>query len=133
MQPITFLPVTALFVAVFALLQVPMTVAVGLRRAKSGVQFLDGGDETLMRRMRAHGNFTETSPMSLLAMGTAELAGAPGMLLWSVGGALLVGRILHYGTLVTSGFGIGRAIGMILTLASLVIFPVYVLAQFFRQ
>jgi hypothetical protein len=133
MQPMTFLPVTALFVAVFALLQVPMTVAVGLRRAKSGIQFLDGGDETLLRRMRAHGNFTETAPMSLLAMGAAELAGAPGMLLWSVGGALLVGRILHYGTLVTSGFGIGRAIGMILTLAPLVIFPVCVLAQFFRQ
>ena len=133
MQPMTFLPVTALFVAVFALLQVPMTVAVGLRRAKSGIQFLDGGDETLLRRMRAHGNFTETAPMSLLAMSAAELAGAPGMLLWSVGGALLVGRILHFGTLVTSGFGIGRAIGMILTLAPLLIFPVYVLAQFFRQ
>lgn len=133
MQPMTFLPVTALFVAVFALLQVPMTVAVGLRRAKSGIQFMDGGDETLLKRMRAHGNFTETAPMSLLAMGAAELAGAPGVLLWSVGGALLVGRILHYGTLVTSGFGIGRAIGMILTLAPLLIFPGFVLAQLFRQ
>ncbi|MEE4011084.1 MAPEG family protein [Roseibium sp. FZY0029] len=133
MQPMTFLPVTALFVAVFALLQVPMTVAVGPRRAKSGIQFMDGGDETLLKRMRAHGNFTETAPMSLLAMGAAELAGAPGVLLWSVGGALLVGRILHYGTLVTSGFGIGRAIGMILTLAPLLIFPGFVLAQLFRQ
>jgi uncharacterized membrane protein YecN with MAPEG domain len=133
MQSIAFLPVTALFIAVFALLQVPMTVVVGLRRAKSGIQFLDGGDETLLRRVRAHGNFTETAPMSLLAMGAAELAGAPEMLLWSVGGALLVGRILHYGTLVTSGFGIGRSIGMILTLAPLLIFAVFVLAQLFRQ
>ena len=133
MQAMTFLPVTALFVAVFALLQVPMTVAVGLRRAKSGIQFMDGGDGTLLKRMRAHGNFTETAPMCLLAMGAAELAGAPGVLLWSVGGALLIGRVLHYGTLVTSGFGIGRAIGMILTLAPLLIFPGFVLAQLFRQ
>lgn len=126
------LPVTAIFVALFAVLQVPMTVAVGLRRARTGIQFLHGDDATLLQRMRAHANFTETVPMTLLAMGAAEIAGAPDAMLWSVGGALLFGRVLHYGTLVTSGFGLGRAIGMLLTLAPLVIFPAYVLAQFFR-
>jgi len=132
MDLMSSLPVTLVFVAVFALLQIPMTIAVGLLRAKTDIHFMDGGNALLLRRMRAHGNYTETVPISLLAMAAAELAGAPSMLLWAVGGALLLGRLLHYGTLVTSGFGFGRAIGMILTFAPLLICPVYVLVSLFR-
>lgn len=121
------LPVTLVFIAIFALIQIPMTIAVGLRRAQSDIHFLDGGDPVLLKRMRAHGNFTETVPISLIAMAAAELAGAPALLLWIGGGALLLGRGLHYGTLVNSGFGNGRAIGMLLTMTPMLIFPVYVL------
>lgn len=131
MDLITSLPVTLVFIAVFALLQIPMTVAVGLLRVQTDIHFMDGGNTTLLRRMRAHGNYTETVPMSLLAMAAAELSGAPTTLLWAVGGSLLMGRLLHYGTLVTSGFGLGRAIGMILTFAPLLICPIYVLIALF--
>jgi hypothetical protein len=131
MEMIPLLPVTLVFVAVFALLQVAMTVAVGFMRARTNIHFMDGGNTALLRRMRAHGNFTETVPMSLLAMAAAELSGAPAPLLWGVGGALLFGRLLHYATLVTSGFGIGRAIGMILTFVPLLLCPLYVLSTLF--
>lgn len=130
MDVIPSLPVTLVFVALFALLQIPITIAVGLLRARTDIHFMDGGNPALLQRMRAHGNFTETVPISLLAMAAAELAGAPPMLLWSVGGALLLGRVLHYATLVTSGFGLGRAIGMILTFAPLLVCPLYVLSAF---
>jgi hypothetical protein len=43
------------------------------------------------------------------------LAGAPHWLLWGGGAVLLAGRSLHLATLVRAGWGIGRAIGMILT------------------
>lgn len=129
MDIISALPVTIVFVAVFALIQIPMTVAVGLRRLQTDVQFMDGGDSVLLQRMRAHGNFTETVPIALLAMAAAELAGAPHVLLWSGGTALLLGRLVHYATIVTTGFGIGRAIGMLLTLSSLVLFPGFVLLR----
>ncbi|MCR9058134.1 MAG: MAPEG family protein [Rhodobacteraceae bacterium] len=127
MEIIFALPVTIVFVAIFALIQIPMTVAVGLRRLQTDVQFMDGGDNILLQRMRAHGNFTETVPIALLAMAAAELAGAPQILLLAGGIALLLGRMLHYATIVTTGFGIGRAIGMLLTLSSLVLFPGFVL------
>jgi len=127
MDVVSTLPVTVIFIALFAFLQIPATVAVGLRRAQTGIQFLDEGDQVLLKRMRAHGNYTETVPMALLAMAAAELSGAPSLLLWSVGGALLIGRLLHYGTLVTTGFGTGRAIGMLLTMSPLLVFPGYVL------
>ncbi len=127
MDMISAVPITVVFVAIFALLQVPITVAVGLYRAKTRIQFMDDGDPSLMRRMRAHANFTETVPMNLLAMAAAELAGAPGPLLWTLGGILLVGRSMHYATLVTSGHGIGRSVGMLMTVTPLVIFPAYIL------
>jgi uncharacterized protein len=110
------LQISAFFVGLFALVQVPLTVAVGYRRAKTGIQFFDEGDTVLLRRMRAHGNFTETVPITLLAMAAAEYCGAPRWLLLSTGAVLACGRALHYTTLVRSGFGIGRAIGMALTL-----------------
>jgi uncharacterized membrane protein YecN with MAPEG domain len=112
MHPI---PVTVVFVGVFALIQVPLTVMVGFRRAQTGIQFFDGGDQTLLRRMRAHANYTETVPIVLLAMAAAELSGAPGWALWAGGLSLLVGRLTHAAILVTRGWGNARAIGMILT------------------
>lgn len=47
-------------IGVFVVLQISLTVMVGYRRARTGIQFLDGGDQTLLRRMRAHGNYTRS-------------------------------------------------------------------------
>lgn len=123
------LHVTPLLAALFALLQVPITMAVGLRRLHTGIPFLDAGDEPLLRRMRAHGNFTETVPMALIVSAAAELQGTPVWLLVSAGVSLIVGRAFHYATLVRSGFGIGRAIGMVLTLLPLLVLGSAVLVR----
>jgi len=85
------LTVAPFFIGLFAVMQVPITVTVGYRRLQTRIAFFDGGDRTLLRRLRAHGNFTETVPSSLLAMTGAELTGAPPWLLWSGGAALLAG------------------------------------------
>jgi uncharacterized membrane protein YecN with MAPEG domain len=113
------LAITPFFIGFFAVMQVPITGMVGYRRFQTRVPFFDGGDQTLMRRMRAHGNFTETVPMGLLAMAAAELTGAPHWLLWSGGVVLVAGRLMHFATLMRSEWGIGRAIGIILTLLSM--------------
>jgi len=113
------LAITSFFIGFFAAMQVLLTGMVGYRRFQIRVPFFDGGDPTLMRRMRAHGNFTETVPMSLLAMAAAELTGAPHWLLWSGGIVLVAGRLMHFATLMRSEWGIGRAIGIILTLISM--------------
>jgi len=107
--------ISLLFIGIFVLLQIPLTVMVGYRRARTGIQFFDGGDPTLLRRMRAHGNYTETVPIVLLAMLAAELTGAPAWLLWAGGTSLLVGRLMHAAILILKGWGLPRAIGMILT------------------
>ncbi|AVP96340.1 hypothetical protein C7S18_03660 [Ahniella affigens] len=109
--------VTCFFVGLLAIMQVPMTVMVGYRRLKTGIQFLDGGDVVLLRRMRAHANFTETVPMVLLAMAAAEITGLPAWALWTGGASLVIGRLLHAVILVRHGWGNGRAFGMLMTFA----------------
>ena len=108
-------PVTAVFVGLFVCLQVPITVMVGLRRLTARIPFLDGGDRVLLRRIRAHGNFTETVPITLLAMAAAEATAAPPWLLLAAGIVLLAGRLVHLRTLLVSEFGTGRAVGMVMT------------------
>lgn len=107
--------ITIFFIGLFALIQVPLTVMVGFRRMQTGIQFLDGGDDMLLRRMRAHANYTETVPIVLLAMADAEVAQAPQWALWLGGSSLLIGRLMHATILVLKGWGLPRALGMILT------------------
>lgn len=123
------LPVATFFAGLFALLQIPITVAVGLRRLRTDIHFLDGGDARLTRLMRAHGNFTETVPISLLAMAAAELRGAPTWLVVTGGCLLLLGRALHYTTILRSGFGHGRAVGMVFTFVSMASFGGFAVLQ----
>lgn len=120
---------TTLFIGIFVLLQIPLTVMVGYRRARTGIQFFDGGDQALLRRMRAHGNYTETVPIVLIAMAAAELTGAPAWLLWGGGVSLLVGRVMHAAILVLKGWGLPRAIGMILTFVPMLGFGVWCLSR----
>jgi len=109
------LSITIFFIGMFALIQIPMTVMVGFRRVQTGIQFLDGGDQALLRRMRAHANYTETVPISLIAMAAAEIAGLGESWLWWGGFSLLVGRLMHAAILVSRGWGHPRAVGMIMT------------------
>lgn len=55
----------------------------------------DGGNTLLMRRMRAHANFIENVPLTLLAIAGIELSGHGGRWLAIVGGALMLARIAH--------------------------------------
>lgn len=113
------LPVTLTTAALCAGLQVALTALVIARRAESGVSFLDGGDTVLTRRMRAHGNFTETVPLALLLIALLELAAAPKGLLLGLAGLLLAGRLLHAVGVITRGDNWARRFGMLATVFAL--------------
>lgn len=119
------LSITIFFVGLFAIIQVPMTVMVGFRRLQTGIQFMDGGDQTLLRRMRAHANFTETVPMTLAAMAAAEYSGLGDTWLWIGGLSLLAGRLMHAAILVTKGWGNPRAAGMLMTMIPMASFGIW--------
>lgn len=110
------IPVTTAAVGVLALAQVPLTVLVSYLRGKTGIQFLDGGNDTLLRRIRAHANFVETVPITLLAMACAELAGASSGALWRGAACLVLGRAIHvWAALHPKGWGLPRIVAMVLT------------------
>ena len=106
--------ITSLFAGLLTLMMVPLSFQVSLRRAGVKATFGDADDETLRRRIRAHGNFVEYVPAGLIALGLVEWNAAPPTLVWVLGIALLLARVLHaYGMLyaTTPTF---RALGMVI-------------------
>ncbi len=110
---------TLLFAGLCALLQCVLTALVIARRARTGVDLMDGGDQPLLRRIRAHGNFVETAPMALLLLALLELSGLATPWLWALGGCLLLGRLLHATSMLTHNRPWSRRGGMVLTLCAL--------------
>lgn len=124
------LPQVALAVtAVSVLMSIPMAVAVGVRRAKTGILLLHGEDEGLLRLMRAHGNFVEYVPLALLVLAGAEVSGVAPWLVAACGGTLLLARLIHYFGLRAAADSRGRAIGALLTSATMLVLAVAILWQ----
>jgi len=97
------LPTTSLVAGVFALMLVPLSIQVSLRRAKANAVFGDAGDETLRRRIRAHGNFIEYAPLAVVVLGFVEYRGAASWLVYSLALGFAFSRIAHaIGMLYTS-------------------------------
>lgn len=114
------LQITSIAAAFLAVLMLPLALMVTMRRIKLGnVVFGHGDDETLLRRIRAHANFTEYVPLSLIVLGLAELNGSSKWLLGTTATLLIVGRIMHaLGVLFAPYASAPRGIAMIMTHAS---------------
>lgn len=108
--------ITARLAGCLALVQVALTVLVIVRRAQTHIGFLDGGDTALMRRIRAHGNFTENVPLALMLVGLYEVGGGASHWVWLAAGSVLLGRLLHATSLLTNNAAWSRRGGMTLTL-----------------
>lgn len=109
---------TCLVAGIFALLIVPLSVQVSLRRAKTNAVFGDAGDEALRRRIRAHGNFIEYAPLAVVVLGLIEYLGGASWLVWSLAAGFVFSRVMHaIGMLFTSTPPV-RAIAMLVNHAS---------------
>lgn len=87
--------ITALYAVPLALLFFFLSYRViGLRR-KVRAAFGDGGDATLGRAIRVHGNFAEYVSFALLMVALAETNGAPAWSVHLLGVALVAGRAAH--------------------------------------
>lgn len=96
------------------MLMVPLSLQITMRRVKVRVRFGDANDETLRRRIRAHGNFIEYAPTALIVLALIEFGGGASLLVWGLGGAFLGSRVLHaIGMLYTSTPKL-QAIGMLM-------------------
>lgn len=108
--------ITLLFAALHALLLIALLVPISRHRHDQRIGLGTGGDEILMRRIRAHGNFIENVPFALLLLVLLELNGLAAPWLWAFGGVLLLARIMHaVGLSRSAGKSFGRFYGTALT------------------
>jgi uncharacterized protein len=89
------LPVTTLYTAILGLMMIGLSLAVSLKRGKTGISILHGDNMDLAITMRRFGNFIEVAPMGLILLGLMEIHGAPVPWLHVSGATLLASRIIH--------------------------------------
>lgn len=69
-------PLTAIVAELLALMLVGVSIRVTVLRARTKIEFADGGNQALQRAIRVQGNFIEYVPMALALMAAVEWLGA---------------------------------------------------------
>ncbi len=113
------LPVTLTIAAGAALVNIWLMFRCGKARSVAGVSIGDGGNEFLIRRMRAHANFIESAPFVLILIAALEATGGTNNWLWGIGIAYIVGRLAHGLGMDGGTLGKGRMVGTAITMVSL--------------
>ena len=94
-MPMTFPATTAFYAGLLALLYLGLSGWVMASRVSGNVLLGDGGDQTMLKRVRAHANFSEYVPLALILVALLEASGGGHGLVQALLIALLIGRILH--------------------------------------
>ncbi|WP_298191683.1 MAPEG family protein [Novosphingobium sp.] len=110
------LPITLSAVAAAALINIWLSIRCGQVRTAEKVSVGDGGNEKLIRRMRAHANFSENAPIVLVMIAALEFAHPGSTVLAGVAGLFMLGRVGHGLGMEGGSFGPGRLVGTLITL-----------------
>jgi len=125
--------ISALYLAVLALLYTVLALQVGRLRQTNQASFGDNDSAQLRSAIRAHANFIEYVPIITLMVAMLEMAGASALRVHLLMGALLLSRLLHplgmYAKPNTLQFRVGRVGGITITLGLLVACAVMILLR----
>jgi uncharacterized membrane protein YecN with MAPEG domain len=89
------LPITLTFAAACALLNLWLAIRCARFRIRDKVMHGDAGHALLARRMRAHANFIEYTPIVLILTALVELAAGASLLLWVMALVYILARVAH--------------------------------------
>jgi uncharacterized membrane protein YecN with MAPEG domain len=106
------LPISLTIAGAAALLNIWLTSRVVRVRAPLKISVGDGGNEAVLRRMRAHSNYAENMPIFVILLALVELAGGNKWLLWGAGILFILARISHAFGMDKPSLRIWRMIGM---------------------
>ncbi|HVI89085.1 MAG TPA: MAPEG family protein [Dongiaceae bacterium] len=113
---------TSVYAVLLTLLFLTLSARAMSGRRRSRVSLGDGSSEELRRRLRAHANFAEYTPLALILMGLLELQGAGAIVLNVIGLLLVAGRLAHaYGISRIPEHLSARVLGVGLTLLSMIL------------
>jgi uncharacterized protein len=126
--------ITGLYLAILALLYAMLGLQVSRLRRGNRVLFGDGDNRQLRSAIRAHANFAEYVPITVLMIALLEMSGTPAPRIHWLMGLLLIARLLHpLGMYVgprTLQFQIFRVGGISLTVLVLVAAAIMMLLRF---
>lgn len=111
--------ITLTIAAAAALINLWLMVRVGRVRMAEKVSVGDGGNENVIRRMRAHSNFIESAPIVLILIAAIEISSGTSMILWLVSILYILGRVAHGFGMDGGTLGKGRMIGTLITMLTL--------------
>lgn len=124
--------VTGLYTGILGIVFLLCAINVIKMRFKSEVGLGDGGDESLIKAIRIHGNFAEYIPIIILLMAFYEINGGNIALLHIIGIVLTLGRIMHaIGITKSIGTTIYRQFGVLSTFIILIILSILNIIHFF--
>ena len=112
--------ITPVYAGLLSLLYLILSFRVIAARRAQSLGLGDGGNNDMLRRIRAHGNFAEYVPLVLVLMAFAELQNQSIWIIHTMGVFLVIGRPLH-AIGVSRGMGNLRIAGMILTFSALIV------------
>jgi uncharacterized membrane protein YecN with MAPEG domain len=106
--------------AAAAIINLWLSMRIGNLRAKGKILYGDGGDEMLMRRMRAQANFIENTPLVLILVAAIEVAGSKagsgGTWLAVVGAIYMLARLGHAIGMDGGSMQPARSVGALVTM-----------------
>jgi uncharacterized membrane protein YecN with MAPEG domain len=116
--------ITAIYLAVLALLYAALGLQVARLRRGNRVAFGDGDNMKLRSAIRAHAHFAEYVPIIALMVAMLEMSGLSAIRVHLLMGTLLVARLLHPLGMdakpLTWQFRVGRVGGMVVTIGLMV-------------
>jgi uncharacterized protein len=108
------LPIALTITAAAAFVHIWHLYRCGSVRTKKKIMHGDGGDILMQRRMRAHSNFIENTPIFLMLLALVEYHTGGAIWLWAVGYAFILGRMLHSIGMDKDGENFPRIAGVLL-------------------
>ncbi|MBW3805214.1 hypothetical protein EHZ47_02820 [Aeromonas jandaei] len=115
--------ITLIYAGLLGFLFLGLSYWVVRRRIQFKVMIGQGEAPQMLAAIRAHGNFAEYVPLTLLLMALSEMAGASALLLHAGGIMLLAGRVLHaIGIQIPRAPNVPRFVGTLLFWLSLGLF-----------
>ena len=119
------LQITLTMAGAATLLNLWLGARVSRLRSQFKVSVGDGGNDALLRRMRAQADYIEHAPFFLILLGLLELAGANSWLLWGAGIAFILARIAHGYGMDAAAPRLLRSLGMMVSAAVVVLLAGY--------
>ena len=125
-------PVNTMFVAaLLGMMKLALGVSVTKYRFQNKIMWGDANDDGMARRIRAHANFTEWVPGTLILLGLIEMMGVSPIIVGVLGAMQIVARVLHALGLMGNAEAFNRATGIVINWATLGLASLIAIVEFF--